>query len=150
MWILHFRSISCTHLLCQQSIALFSWSTSLWLKPDWLTSRLVKTVPLERDPYRSVQTWAVQWQCPCLCNLMQVAIEDMGLYEDLSSTHESMQVLVIFPTIFSPVMLFFSVQVWVINLPFLLSLSMLPNLFHLKAEELKVINMETYPGFHEN
>lgn len=73
----------------------------------------------------------------------------MGLYEDLSSTHDSVQVLVIYPTIFSSVMLFFSVEVWVIHLPFLPKLSMVLNISIFKAEELKVINMETYPGFHE-
>lgn len=39
LWFSPFRCTSCTHLLCPRNTGPCSWSTSLWLKPDWPTSR---------------------------------------------------------------------------------------------------------------
>lgn len=93
LWFSPFRCTSCTHLLSPQNTGSCSWSTSLWPKPDWQTSRSGKIVSFEENSFWMGQT--LLCVTPCTSALTQVAIEDMGLYEDLSATDEAVQVLLL-------------------------------------------------------
>lgn len=65
----------------------------------------------------------------CTSPLTQVAIEDMGLYEDLSATDEAVQVLLLCLPVFSSAMsLFLWKSTEGVNLPAIPKLSVLPGL----------------------
>lgn len=127
LWFSLLRCTSCTHLLCPPNTGPCSWSTSLWLKHGWPTSRSGNIVCFGRNSL---------WVCPtllcvtsCSSDLAQVAIEDMGLYEDLSAPEEAVQVLLpCLPVSSSATSLFLWKSSEVINLPAIPKLSVLPSL----------------------
>lgn len=107
--------------------------------------KVSKNCPFRKDIFLDLSNLTVLWQRPSLCITTQVAIEDMGLYEDLSSTDEAVQVLVIHPTVLSSVLLFF---LWRLRL----ALSAIPTKLEHAAKSnscpevgQEIINMETFP-----